>query len=251
MPPTRTTVDQRPGGERADRDQRVHRRGAVAGVQERRAMERRAGPEHDGCRKYQRDPLPAVELERRHHRDRDERRRQQRREHEPRPHRPGRVRCLGDVTRQRGVVAGRLDRRDQVVDRHRGRVERHRRRLGRVVHGRLDAVELVELALDPRGARSARHALDVEPELLLLGGRDGHQADLVPRFLDRGADRGVVQRARPATSTRFVSRSTVTDSTPGTADTSSWTAATQCAQCIPGTRYRMLSPSPVMTSLYP
>ena len=62
-----------PGGERADRDERVHRRGAVAGVEERGAVEAEARPEDDGRREREREPLPAVELERRDHREHDER----------------------------------------------------------------------------------------------------------------------------------------------------------------------------------
>ena len=56
-------------GQRPDRDERVHRRGAMPRVQRGRAVERPAGPEHDGSGERERDPLPAVEHERRHHRD--------------------------------------------------------------------------------------------------------------------------------------------------------------------------------------
>ena len=61
-----------PGGERPDRDERVHRRRAVARVQQRRTVERPAGPEDDRRPEREREPLPAVELERREH-QRDER----------------------------------------------------------------------------------------------------------------------------------------------------------------------------------
>ena len=65
-----------PGGEGADRDQRVHRRSPVPQVERRGAMEAPAAPEHDGRRERERKPLPAVELERRDHRDRCQRRSQ-------------------------------------------------------------------------------------------------------------------------------------------------------------------------------
>src|SRR3989441_1734752 len=45
----------------------------------------------------------------------------------------------------------------------------------------------------------------------------------------------------PRTSTRFVSKSTETDSTPATAETSFDTAASQLAQCIAGTVYVIVS----------
>ena len=62
-----------PRGERAERDQGVHRRRAVPQVRPRRAVEGPAAPEHDRRGELQREPLPVVELERRHHRQRDDR----------------------------------------------------------------------------------------------------------------------------------------------------------------------------------
>ncbi len=64
-----------PCGERADRDECVHRRGAVPRVHERRAVEVEACPEDDGRRQCEREPLPAAELHGRGHREHDERRR--------------------------------------------------------------------------------------------------------------------------------------------------------------------------------
>src|SRR4029079_10043030 len=62
-------------------------------------------------------------------------------------------------------VAGRLDRADEGVRGHELGLELDRRLLGRVVHRRRHAVELVQPALDPRRARRARHPFDrkVEP----------------------------------------------------------------------------------------
>ena len=82
LPLVEAERDQRPapGGERADRDQRVHRRGAVARVHECRAVEGPATPEDDRRREQQRDPLPALELQRRDHREREHGQRQHRRD---------------------------------------------------------------------------------------------------------------------------------------------------------------------------
>ena len=77
----------RPRGERADRDQRVHRDRAMARVAECGAVERPAGPEHDRRRERERRPLPAFELERRHHRDQRQGDRERDSDYEPLPHR--------------------------------------------------------------------------------------------------------------------------------------------------------------------
>ena len=60
--------DQPPRGEHADRDQRVHRRGAVPEVRPRGAVERPRAPHDDRRGELQRQPLPVVELQRRDHR---------------------------------------------------------------------------------------------------------------------------------------------------------------------------------------
>ena len=67
-----------PGGERAERDQRVHRRGAVAEVRPRRAVERPAAPQDDRRGELEREPLPVVELERGDHRQQQHGQREQR-----------------------------------------------------------------------------------------------------------------------------------------------------------------------------
>ena len=61
---------QRPAGRRddADRDERVHGRGAVPGGPERGPVERPGGPRDDGQRERGDHPLPAGELQRRDHR---------------------------------------------------------------------------------------------------------------------------------------------------------------------------------------
>ena len=72
-----------PRGEHADRDQRVHRRGAVLEVRPRRAVERPRAPQDHGRRELQAQPLPVVELQRADHRERQHRRRQQRGDEQP------------------------------------------------------------------------------------------------------------------------------------------------------------------------
>ena len=93
--------------------------------------------------------------------------RQQCRDDQPSPQRRGRV-----VLRRRrlgapcsvALIAGRLDRGDQILGRDAQRVEVDGRVLGRIVDRRLDAVELVQPLLDPRRAGRAGHPLDRELE---------------------------------------------------------------------------------------
>ena len=66
------------------------------------------------------------------------------------------------LLRQRGVIAGGLDGADQIVDRGLRGVEGNRRLLGRVVDGRLDALQLVEALLDPGRTGGAGHPLELE-----------------------------------------------------------------------------------------
>ena len=160
------------GGERADADQRVHGRGAVAQVRPGRAVERPAAPHHDRRGQGQREPLP------------------ERRTAAPGPspsattgtlstaettsrtQRPRRVRSASAPASARrtaalaaypaaSTVASRSVGGDRVGVGDAGL-------LGRVVDRGGDAVELVELALDPVGAGRAGHAGDRE---LDVGGR--------------------------------------------------------------------------------
>ena len=109
--------DQRPapGGQRAEGDQRVHRGGEMPRVHHRGAMETATRPEHDRRRERERDPLPAAELERRHHRRARGAERSARSETSKR-FRSGRTRsalALG-VRRKRSGVTGGLDRTHEV-----------------------------------------------------------------------------------------------------------------------------------------
>src|SRR5581483_1008849 len=73
---------------------------------------------------------------------------------------------LGRLAALADVVTRGLDRPDELLARDAARLERDRGRLGGVVHGRVDALEAVQLPLDPRGARRAGHALDRELDAL-------------------------------------------------------------------------------------
>ena len=177
------------GGAGAERDQGVHRRGAVTQVGPGRPVEGKSAPHHDRRGQRQREPLPVGELPGRHHRQRDDRHRQQRRDDQA-----GTERGEGHVLRrrhgvvgairdrrcgQRRAVPGLLDGGDQVVGADAVRVG-HPRLLGGVVDRRSDTVELVELALDPVGAGRAGHPGERELDLRVacrirrhLGAHDG------------------------------------------------------------------------------
>ena len=173
----------RPGRERPDRDERVHRRGPVARVRHRRAVERPAGPEDDGGREREGEPLPPVEVESGDHRERCERSGERGRDGESCPQRlrplvGGFGACL-----EVGAVSGRLDRVDEIGDRGPARVVGDARLLGSEVDGRLDAVQLVQRPLDSRHAARARHPLDGEADAcarLKLGDR-GHDVTIIPQ----------------------------------------------------------------------
>ncbi len=166
----------RPGCERPDRDERVHRRGRVARVGDRGAVERPAGPEDDGGSEREGEPLPPVELECGDHREGGERRRQRRGDGESDPQRlRPLVGGLGACLEVR-AVPGRLHHTDEVGDRRPARVVRDARLLGREVDGCLDAVEVVQRPLDPSRAAGACHSLDREADARarLELGRGGH-----------------------------------------------------------------------------
>ena len=76
-----------------------------------------------------------------------------------------------------------------------GRPDVDARLLGGVVDGCGDAVELVELALDPGRARRARHARDVEVEHVEIGDRQNasRSGDVVSGFIDGRHDLVVVE----------------------------------------------------------
>src|SRR5215211_4866781 len=85
-----------------------------------------------------------------------------------------RLRRVTGRTWKRGAVPGAFDGVNQVIERDTNRVEDDGRLLGRVIHCRLDALELVQLALDTCRAGRTGHAGDLEPDA--LGGRSRHQA---------------------------------------------------------------------------
>ena len=158
--------------EGAERDQGVHGGGAVAQVDPRGAVERPGAPDDDRRGEGERQPLPVGRTGAR----------------EPSPSRPpGTVRTDGDEqplpqrragrrqpqasstavvgTRQSGAVPGLLDGADQVAGVTAVGVG-DLGLLGGVVDGGDHAVELVELALDPVGARGAGHPADLELDVV-------------------------------------------------------------------------------------
>ncbi len=74
-----------PGGERAQRDERVHRRCCVPQVLPGGGVERPARPEDDGGGELERQPLPVGELQRRDHAHQQHRERQDGGEDQPLP----------------------------------------------------------------------------------------------------------------------------------------------------------------------
>ena len=164
---------QRPGerGQRAERDQRVHRRGPVTQVRPGGAVERQRAPDHDRRREGEREPLPAVDLQRRDHRESDDGDGQRDADQQPLAQGPGSVRLLGAPAAGRGLrrprqrcrVPGGGDGREQLLGGHLRRVA-DPGLLGGVVDGGRHALELVELALDAGGAGRARHARDRQLE---------------------------------------------------------------------------------------
>ena len=162
-----------PRGQRPDRDQRVHRRREVARVQRSGAMEPVPGPEDDGRREHERKPFPALELERRDHRERRQRNGQRDRDGEPHAQRARAILGSAASARRASVVAGRLDRPDEIRDRDAVGVVADGRLLGRVVDRRLDPFELVQLPLDTGRAGGAGHPLEreLDPRFRRLGQR--------------------------------------------------------------------------------
>jgi len=137
-------------------------------------MEREACPQDDRGRQRKRNPLPAAELQRRHHRQQDQWNSQRYRSEQTGPQRANEVGLHIGVRRKRGRVSGGLHRAQEIGQEHVIRVVRNRCKLSRVVDARRNALELVELLLHPRSARGAGHAADLE--LDAVGALDRHQA---------------------------------------------------------------------------
>ena len=173
-------------------------------MSQRRAVEADSGIEDDGRRKAEREPLPARELERRHHRQECDGHGQDDRGEEPScQHAQGLVvMVLAGVgvrrRRQSRSVSRRFHCADELLDRNVA-AGTHGRLFGGEVDGRADTVDLVQLLLDARGARSARHPLEVEPEGALLGRSRRHRVARLDGFVaglfDRRAQRRVVESA--------------------------------------------------------
>ena len=80
-------------------------------------MKRPAAPEDDRGRELGAQPLPAVELQRRHHREREDGKRESTGDEEPAAERRGRILLcrLGRVAGERGLVPGSLDGCDELL----------------------------------------------------------------------------------------------------------------------------------------
>ena len=153
-------------------------------------MEIEARPEDDGRREGERKPLPAREVERREHRERDERRREGDGDDESPAHGSDAVGGLARLGREKRPVPGRLDGLEQSVHADAARVVAHGGGLGREVHRGGDAVDLVQLSLDPVSAGRARHPL--EREVDALAARRGSRPRSSRRRVNAAASRSVI-----------------------------------------------------------
>ncbi len=174
----------------AERHEGVHRDRAVAEVGQGRLVERPAGPEDHGRRKHQRDPLPAREHERGHHRDEDQRDGEHRGDDETRPDDfcpESAVVVLvaaAVVGAVRYRVAEVMHLRAERVGPGGVLVVQDGGRLGGQVHPAFaHAVEPAQATLEPAHAGRAGHPLDREIDPLRLGMcsgmRCGHHVLLV------------------------------------------------------------------------
>ena len=128
----------------------------------------------------ERDPLPAVELERRHHRE--QRQRDGERDGDGETADEG-SRFAGGLAVEVGRVPRCRDRLEEVADLDLRGVVDDRRLLGRVVDpAALDTVDAGELLLDTDRAGRAGHAVDVEVDSFGPGRRSRR---LVARLVDR------------------------------------------------------------------
>ena len=170
-----------------DRDQRVHRRLTVAQVAPHGVVEGPRRPGRDRERECERHPLPAVELERGDHRQREDRGPENGCENES-TSQVGESMigvCGVVVITSGGSVANVDDRGHTVVDDRvkavlakQGRVDRDSSALGRVVHARGDALGAIEAPLDARGTCRAGHPGDREVDRRTVegGGLSRHRS---------------------------------------------------------------------------
>jgi hypothetical protein len=131
-------------------------------------------------------PLPVVELQRLDHREQQDRQRKRGGEYESAAQVGAGIALVLSAThrraglrRQRGLVTGLADRRDQVGRRDPLGIEADRGPLGGEVDRRLDPLDLVQPLLDPARAGGAGHALDRQADPLLFGGA-AHRATSRP-----------------------------------------------------------------------
>ena len=143
-------------GQRAERDQGVHAGGALDQVARRRGVEGPAGPADHRHAEQQAEPLPSVELPRRHHGQHDHRQAEHGRyESPPTQHAYVVVGIVLPVAGQARAVTGPLDRLDQRLRCGRP-TELHRGLLGGVVDGRVDPLDPVPSFFSIRVAQDAQ-----------------------------------------------------------------------------------------------
>ena len=160
----------------AEGHERIHRGGAVTGIDERGAVERRGAPERDRRGQNRHDPAPVRELERREHGNQEDGHTQNRRINnavgEAALHARGgvltaaagcarvrssaRARPVLEVRRVAGIVDGL---NDLLVAHTLGHDDA--RRLQRQVHRRVNAGDFAELTLHTTHAGCAGHTLNI------------------------------------------------------------------------------------------
>ena len=182
-----------PRGQRPDRDERVHRRRAVTRVRNAARWNGQPPQSTTGVGERERDPLPAVELERRHHREQRERQRsaRTRRRGGAAAHRPACVR--GALASRCGAVArGPTAATSSSTVTRSGRTDRRRSM------AKLTVASTPSSLFSLRSMREAQDA-QVMPSrsrrTRSVGTTSGSVAVMrrLPRFLDCGPDRHVLE----------------------------------------------------------
>ena len=191
-------------GQHADRHQRVHRRLGLTEVLGGCTVEGPGRPGGHRSAHREGEPLPVAELERRHHRQQQYRCAEDTGDHQAPQQRVadgiGCIRRAHIAGGRRGharPVADRFDRGDEVARHHVLTVEGDHGLLGGVVDRGRHALEPVQLLLDARCTRCARHAGELELDAV---GEDRPRHGL----LDGGHDRP------PSSSTTTVNSASTT-----------------------------------------
>ena len=199
---------QRPqvGGGDTERDQRVHRRRAVAKVDPGRLMDGPRPPSDDRGREHERDPLPPSSIERGDHAEDQDGQGEQGgdRDSSAKRRESAVVEVLVMVAvrgRQRRAVAERFDSGDELSGCDGVGVEVHRSRLRREVDRR--GHPLIPLSFfSTRRARGARHAGDRKLDLLRCHDRTSRSMARLASLTRRSASAASSDRVASATQCR-------------------------------------------------